>query len=194
MTAEGADPGSPAAGGEAGFSLVEVMITLVMAAMLAIAVGGLISFAVTLRDRSERSEKTISAILEVEALRNAALEAAGPAKGITIGSPETTGYVLVAPDSRRHLPMRIAIEREAAGTPLTIGLSFADAAEDATTSVDLALFDDAFIDYLTGTGDDLAWRPADSVSGEPIAARLSVIQGKRRWTIPLWVVPRGTAD
>lgn len=176
--------------GEAGFSLVEVLVALVVASMLALAVGGLIGFAIDLEDRSERSDKTIAAILDLEALRSAILEAAGPSKGVAIDEARRSGFKLIAERDRQNIPMMIEILAAADARPAAINLTFGMADDATASTVDLSQFDTAMIDYLVSSAEILSWTGGDSVGDVALAARLLVTQGTRQWAVPLWVVSR----
>jgi prepilin-type N-terminal cleavage/methylation domain-containing protein len=188
MTSANRD-GHPAIDSEAGFSLVEVLVALVVIALLTVAVGSLIAFAVELKTRTETAQRLGGAVAQLEAFRNLLIDVSGRAADISIAGAHPESFEL-AGSRPGAIYLLVKMTLATTSTPQLLAVHFGKGPQARVTTVDLSAFDGSSIDYLSRQGDGLVWARAESVRGAPLASRLTVSYGTRQWSILLWVVPR----
>lgn len=162
------------------------MVALLIGAAVAIALGGLLSFGATLRQRSGESAATLSAISRLEALRNVISDSAGRAREIAFSEIGTDHFTLSAKDPSPVLPLEVSIVHDLEGAT-SVQLAYAGGKQ--LTSVDLSMFAAAQIEFLRSIGGTMEWN-VELGATDALAARIRMTQGDLEWNVPLWVVPR----
>lgn len=163
---------------DSGFSMVELLVALALAALVAMASAGLLTLGLTVRDRVEAASQVQAALLDLKGLTNAL--AAG--SRVSLFAPATDGFVLrqaaggVSPlDLGRF---RMIVEPSSAVVYEGSGLS---------SSVDLSAFDQVGIEYLEVTPQAHAWKPSGQLVDSPAAARLRLTAAALTWRLLLWM-------
>lgn len=175
--------------GDAGFTLVEVLVALVIFGSVIVAIGGLISFAGSLRERTAQSDRIASALQRLESLRSALIESVGSPFDMALGDVAPREFDLVSTLSQPSLPVRVSLLDRAGESAPMVRLTYISDVGGQSTSVDLSEFDRASLDYLIESNGTAAWASTGSGS-DFVAARLTLTRAQWIWTILLWVSPR----
>jgi general secretion pathway protein J len=200
---------------EAGFTLVEVLVALILLSLLTMALFFSVRFGMTAWQRgSERSDQIHTSMLAQDLLRrligqayplvladgsgNGRVDFAGSAASLDFLAP-----VPVALASGGRARFRLAIERRGAGADLIVSsrpeLTAGDAASELSRKTLLATIETAELSYFGAARSDQAARWRDSWSGEltlPLLVRVRVRFARsdpRLWP-DLTIAPRITAD
>ena len=170
-----AEPGDRAAG----FSLVEVLVAIAIAAGLIVGLGALLTNVGELGSRAEENNRILEALVEINAFR---AFVSTPAPAIAVQA-STSGFV-IAPDPGEQQPVQSA-EISVAGANTEAELHYARG--DASAAVDLSAFESISIEYLSVSAQTFAWQQALLADSEVQAARLVLRRGARIWRPLIWM-------
>jgi len=172
---------------EQGFGLVEVLVALAIAAMSAVAIGGLLTFGVELRAREEKRADIERSILDVETL--AAL--LGSSARTRIADVQSGSFEVASLGSAGTAGASVRIELEQDRLQILPTGGDGDTHLRPQSVIDLFAFDDHRLEYLSSGSGRLAWTAASRVGDWPIiAVRLALTERHRRWPIILWSEPQ----
>jgi prepilin-type N-terminal cleavage/methylation domain-containing protein len=160
----------------AGFSLVEMLMTLVIASSIAIGLGTMFSFASELRSRVEVVEAVQMALVDLAAL---ALQVERFPRGdiAPLGDAHVE-IVAAATDGEQRFSIDL-VDRQLAVIP--------DQGTQRTGAVDLSAFEAVRFEYLLERDARFEWSDAIAAEGTTIlAARIVLDQGNRSWPIVIW--------
>ncbi len=163
---------------DAGFSLIEVLVALVIASFVVMAIGGLYVLTGTLRSRATEAAQVEDTLVDLQGLQSAL----GDDVALTIDAPRPDGFTLAPSTTRTGRPLQLRLT----AAPLRIDLT----STSRTSGVDLSPFAEAAIEYLVRGADGRAnWGAGPVTSGQPLAARLRLALHGRVWRPLLWIVP-----
>lgn len=174
--------------GDAGFTLLEVLVALVLASLLMIAVGGLFVFVGQLHDRVKTTGLIEQSLLDARAAGAVLSSWSSGLNKVSITGIDPAGFSV----------QRIsAADGTTAVARVTLGgsddkhaafLGVSNSADAPPSSVDLSAFDTAEIEYLTSTAQSIAWVRTDQLGTAKLRAiRLDLTSNLRRWFVILWV-------
>lgn len=157
---------------DSGFSMVEMLVALAIAALLAIASGSLIALGAGTKERVEDVAQIEAALVSLNSI--AALAASELHDRIEVADAD--GFSL----SGEGQPLRFDLKAKLLG--LRDG--------DAQNQVDLAAFDTARFEYLVDEPQGGRWLDGRSTSQrELVGARLTLRHGSRTWRPLVWARP-----
>jgi len=163
---------------DGGFSMVELLVALALAALVAMAAAGLLTLGLTVRDRVEETSRVEAALVELKGLTNAL--AIGSRTSLAV--PATDGFALrQAADGAPPFDLgRFLLVVEAPSSVVYEG-------GGRSSSVDLSAFDQVGIEYLEVTPQAHAWKPSGQLTTSPVAARLRLSAATLTWRLLLWM-------
>jgi prepilin-type N-terminal cleavage/methylation domain-containing protein len=174
-------------GADAGFSLLEILVALAIASLVAMAIGGLFALTGTLRTRLSETAQLEAALVDVQGLA----QLLSAEIGLRLADPAADGFELVRPDPiAGNQPAPLAQLRLAQGKRLEV----TQATRVATAEV--VAFESTGLEYLVrAPGGAMKWQPASAAnSAAPIAVRLRLVLRDRVWRPLLWVSNSAAAD
>lgn len=166
------------AAADGGFSMVELLVTLALAALVAMAAAGLLTLGLTARDRVDQAGRLQAALVELRGLTTAL--AAG--SRVSLFAPAADGFALRAMTDGAP-PLDLGRLRLIAGAPFSVGYE----GGGRTSSVDLSAFDQVGMEYLEVLPQAHAWKPSGQLLANPVAARLRLASGALTWRLLLWM-------
>ena len=163
---------------DGGFSMVELLVALALAALVAMAAAGLLTLGLSVRDRVEQTSRVQAALVELKGLTNAL--AAG--SQVSLFAPAADGFALrEAADGLP--PLELGQFRLVAEAPPSVDYE----GGGRTSSVDLSAFDQVGIEYLEVSPQAHAWNASGQLVGSPVAARLRLTAAALTWRLLLWM-------
>jgi prepilin-type N-terminal cleavage/methylation domain-containing protein len=165
---------------DAGFALIEILVALVIASMVAMAIGGLLLLSNTIRGRVAETGQIESTLVDVESLTAAMSHAVG----LQIADPTSTGFDLVPPtpqvDEHPSQSMHFTLVGKTVRVEFSRGLR--------VTMADVSIFDQAALEYfLPGTSGRVSWTERANGAATPLAVRLRLRFHGWVWRPLLWI-------
>lgn len=162
-----------------GFSLVEVLVAIAIAAGLIVGLGALLTNVGELGSRAEENNRILEALIEINAFRTFV---STPAP-VTLTQASTSGFV-IAPDPAEQQPVQ--------STEISVASATAEAKlhytrGDASAAVDLSAFESISIEYLSVSAQTFAWQQALLADSGVQAARLVLRRAGRTWRPLIWM-------
>lgn len=159
-------------GNDAGFSLVELLVAIAITSMVVLAIGGLLTLGVRVKDRGDEAMTVQIALMDVEALAGLA----DGEVGFALAKPTDDGFEL---ERRDGLTWSMALAGEA--VELRRGERISRAL--------LSAFERVSLEYLAVTGKAGAWVEARRIGATTasIAVRLRLQRGERVWRPLMWI-------
>lgn len=171
-------------GNDRGVTLVELLIGLAIASMLAMALGGLLTFSVQAKDSVDRASAVTGSLIELEISADL-LDRLIPVNA-TLRLDRQSNALSVWAETPNTAPQRIRIELQSADDQGSALVLSDDKGHDIGP-VSLAVFDTVEIDFLVLKNDRLAWIPAaEARGGGLLGMRLLVEANGRHWPVLLW--------
>lgn len=166
---------------DAGFSLTEVLVALVLLGLVAIVTGGLVSSAVAGRDRAREVEDKVATFRDLVGF--SALVTTTWAGSQVVPTDITAGGFVLTDRDNSPKRARISLQLSDGHRKLTANLG-----PNQNLSLDLRPFEFAAVEYLPRAPQTLTWQSADGLSGgRPMAARLRLTEQGRQWSVLLWL-------
>lgn len=166
------------AAADGGFSMVELLVALALAALVAMAAAGLLTLGLTVRDRVDAAGRVQAALVELKGLTTAL--AAG--SWVSLSAPAADGFTLRAM-AEGAPPLDLGRFRLIVGAPSSVGYEGGGQA----SSVDLSAFDQVEMEYLEVLPQAHAWKPFGQLRINPVAARLRLTSAALTWRLLLWM-------
>ena len=175
--------GARASGPDAGFSLLEILVALVIASFVVMAIGGLFALTITLRARVAETSRVEASLVDVEGLEQLL---AGQI-GLRIAAPTAAGFGLVRPDQVADNVAKPLVHVRLSSDPGDANIQVTVATRVATA--ELVSFESAALEYLVpAPSGDMNWETnRGSNSAAPVAVRLRLTLRDRVWRPLLWI-------
>jgi prepilin-type N-terminal cleavage/methylation domain-containing protein len=170
---------------DAGFTLVEVLVALVIASILLTAVGGLVAFAGALSQRSGQQHMVLDTLSNLQTLSDQ-FEAWPLAWAVSdfSGAEEEANL-------RTEGGAEVILQLREATTSTPAALAWRGEGIVAPGQISMAGFAEAKLEYFLTRRDPPRWVGAFDQLGEtPSAIRLNLTDGRRQWVPVLWAAQR----
>ena len=166
---------------DAGFTLTEVLVALVVVGFIAAATGALASFAVATRDRAREVEAKIASFRDLQGFADI-IAARSARSRATVSLAPAVGFTLVDEESpSRHASISLQDKNGTLELSVEFGATY-------RVTVPIGPFQSATMEYLAKGTRQLGWLSAPEMQGrEPIAVRLKLTERGRQWSVLLWV-------
>lgn len=170
---------------DAGFTLVEVLVALVIASILLTAVGGLVAFAGALSQRSRQQHMVLDTLSNLQTLSDQF--EAWPLGWAVSDFSGAEGEANLRTEGGAEVILQF---REAtASTPAAI--SWRGEGVVAPGQISMAGFSEAKLEYFLTRREPPSWVGAfDQLEEAPSAIRLNLTDGRRQWVPVLWAAQR----
>lgn len=173
---------------DAGFTLLEVLVALVLASLLMIAVGALFVFVGQLRDRVKTTGMIEQSLLDARAAGSVLSSWSSGLNKVSVATVDVTGFSIQRISAADGMTAVARVTLRPSADRHASFLSISNSADTSPSSVDLSAFDTAEIEYLTSTAQSIAWVKPDQLgAAKPRAIRLDLTSNPRRWLVILWV-------
>ncbi len=170
---------------DAGFTLVEVLVALVIASILLTAVGGLVAFAAALSQRSGQQHAALDTLSNLQTLSDQ-LEA-WPLSWIVSDIAGVEGEANLRTESGAE----VILQFHQATTLTPAALAWRGEGIVAPGQISMAGFAEAKLEYFLTRRDPPRWVGAfDPLQETPSAIRLNLTDGRRHWVPVLWAAQR----
>lgn len=174
-------------GADAGFSLLEILVALAIASLVAMAIGGLFALTGTLRARVSETAQLEAALVDVQGLA----QVLSREVGLRLADPAADGFELARPDP---IASDHAVPLAQLRLPENGRVEVTDATRVATA--ELVSFESAALEYLVrAPSGGMTWQTNGAGNNAaPVAVRLRLALRDRVWRPLLWISNSAAAD
>lgn len=174
---------APAPGSDAGFSLLDILVALVIASFVAMGIGGLFALTSTLRARVDETSSVEATLVNVEGLE----QLMSRELALRVSSPTAAGFGLVRPDQVAGDIAAPLVQVKLSSDPGNGRIQVTTTTQVATA--ELVSFENAALEYLVpARSGGMDWEAdGGSTAAAPIAVRLRLTLRDRVWRPLLWI-------
>lgn len=161
--------------GDAGFSIVELLVAIAITSLVVLAIGGLLTLGLKVRERADENMNIEAALVDLHALATLA----GSEVGMSLRAAGDEGFELERGETLRWM---VALDEgpDAPAIELRRG--------ERASLVELSGFEAVSLEYLVPMGAMADWvTPARTGGQPPLAARLRLSSGDRVWRPLVWI-------